>query len=594
MAVKKCIDVFSGNGKIDWAKVKKAGVAYAIIRATVKANTVDTQFVNNVNGCRNQTIPFDVYKYSYAKTEAAVKNEVDIVVNLLKKYSIKGCYIWWDVEDPSIRALGKSKITTLIKYAEKLIVAAGYKFGLYCGLDWYQNVLEVDKLNYIYWIARYPSTKKSPLDTNPDDKYKPVLKHQMWGWQYTGTGSVPGVSGDCDITIMYDVKMDSATPKKEETTVSDIDKVISVAEAEVGYLEKSSKSKYTASVGRSDEKTYGAGSSNWTKYGAWIGCNGDYWCASFVSWIFYKAFGQANGKKILTTYSPACEDIRGTIPKVSTPQRGDIIFFSGSRHAGANHIGIVTKVTSGYVYTIEGNTSGGSTVVDNGGGVAKKCYERGYYKILSYGRPKYTNTDCPAISAPASTSTTKDKNGCPYAKPTKTLSYGMHDDGVKWMKWYLNKLIDANILMATKLDHTNNYWGDTTSITVKGFQTLYPTTGTKNKPDGQFGSKCVEMAFNEVSKLNAKKNYEQANPKCYLPKTLPKCGYWQKGDNTKDTLRVKKFLLWVYPNSGITVQTGLYGDNTVKHVKAFQSAHGISPSGCWNASTQKAAEQYKK
>ena len=272
----------------------------------------------------------------------------------------------------------------------------------------------------------------------------------------------------------------------------------------------------------------------------------------------------------------------------------DIVNMIRNLYEKENNIGIVTKVTSGYVYTIEGNTSGGSTVVDNGGGVAKKCYERGYYKILSYGRPKYTNTDCPAISAPTSTSTTKDKNGCPYAKPTKTLSYGMYDDGVKWMKWYLNKLIDANILMATKLDHTNNYWGDTTSITVKGFQTLYPTTGTKNKPDGQFGSKCVEMAFNEVSKLNAKKTYEQANPKCYLPKTLPKCGYWQKGDNTKDTLRVKKFLLWVYPNSGITVQTGLYGDNTVKHVKAFQSAHGINPSGCWNASTQKAAEQYKK
>lgn len=590
---KKCIDVFSGNGKIDWSKVKNAGVAYAIIRATIKTNDVDSQFVNNINGCVKYTIPFDVYKYSYAKTTSEVKKEIDIVVELLKKHSIKGCYIWWDVEDPSIRSLGKNKITELIKFAEKCIVEAGYKFGLYCGLDWYQNVLDVDKLNYVYWIARYPSTKTMELNTAPDDKYKPSIKHEMWGWQYTGTGSVPGVSGDCDITIMYDVKMETKTEEKEVITVSDIDKVVEVAEAEVGYLEKSSKAKYTASVGRSDEKTYGAGSSNWTKYGAWIGCNGDYWCASFVSWIFYKAFGQTNGKKILTTYSPACEDIRGTIPKVSTPQRGDIIFFKGTRHAGANHIGLITKVTSGYIYTIEGNTSGGSSVVDNGGGVAKKCYEKGYEKILSYGRPKYTNvgTTTPATSTP----TTKDANGCPYAKPTKTLKYGMSDDGIKWMKWYLDKLIDANILMATKLDHTNNYWGDTTAATVKAFQTYYPTTGTNSyKPDGLFGTKCVDKAFSEVSKINAMKTYEEANPNCYLPKSLPACGYWQKGDETIDTLRIKKFLLWVYPNSGITITTNLYGDNTVKYVKAFQSAHGINPSGYWNKSTQLAAQQYKK
>lgn len=96
-----------------------------------------------------------------------------------------------------------------------------------------------------------------------------------------------------------------------------------------------------------------------------------------------------NGRDILTTYSAACETIRGTIPKITDPMPGDIIFFSGTRHSGANHIGIIYKVDSSTIYTVEGNTSGQSGVIDNGGEVATKSYDKSYSRILSYGRPKY-------------------------------------------------------------------------------------------------------------------------------------------------------------------------------------------------------------
>ena len=101
-----------------------------------------------------------------------------------------------------------------------------------------------------------------------------------------------------------------------------------------------------------------------------------------------------NGKKVLGIYSAACETIRGVMTRVASPEVGDIIFFRGSRHSGANHIGIIYKVANGMVYTIEGNTSGASGVVDNGGGVAAKSYSLNDSAILSYGRPKYSN-ECP-------------------------------------------------------------------------------------------------------------------------------------------------------------------------------------------------------
>ena len=151
-----------------------------------------------------------------------------------------------------------------------------------------------------------------------------------------------------------------------------VESVIAIAAAEVGYLEKKSNKDLNS-------KTANAGTKNYTKYGKWFGMNPAYWCAMFISWIFYKAYGTETGKKILGTYSASCETIRQKFIKnkryyTKNPKIGDIVFFSGSRHSGANHIAIVYQIKDNKIYTVEGNTSGASGVVDNGGGVAIICY----------------------------------------------------------------------------------------------------------------------------------------------------------------------------------------------------------------------------
>lgn len=173
------------------------------------------------------------------------------------------------------------------------------------------------------------------------------------------------------------------------------DKVINVANNEVGYIEKATNAFLY-------DKTANPGKNNWTKYGEWIKVNGNYWCASFISWCFNQAYGSA-GKTILGTYSASCETIRGKVTPVPSPTVGDLVFFKGTRHAGANHIALIYYVDDKNIYTIEGNTSGKSGVVDNGGEVARKQYKKTYSKILSYGRPRYdlpsssTHNDKPTI-----------------------------------------------------------------------------------------------------------------------------------------------------------------------------------------------------
>jgi hypothetical protein len=164
-------------------------------------------------------------------------------------------------------------------------------------------------------------------------------------------------------------------------------KLIDAALADVGYLEKKSNAQL-------DDKTANAGSGNWTKFGAWYGCglNGQPWCAMAVSrW--------ANLAGIPETVIPKFASCgvgvswfkqRGVWHKSAgyIPVPGDIIFFTHDGKSPA-HVGVVERVDSTRVYTIEGNTSGGSELIDNGGGVAKKSYPLNYAKILGYAHPAY-------------------------------------------------------------------------------------------------------------------------------------------------------------------------------------------------------------
>ena len=53
------------------------------------------------------------------------------------------------------------------------------------------------------------------------------------------------------------------------------------------------------------------------------------------------------------------------------------------------------------IYTVEGNTSGGSTLVANGGGVAKKSYSSDYSRIACIWRPKYKTGEAEKVAKEA-------------------------------------------------------------------------------------------------------------------------------------------------------------------------------------------------
>lgn len=192
-----------------------------------------------------------------------------------------------------------------------------------------------------------------------------------------------------------------------------VSKLLAVALAEEGYLEKASNSQL-------DSKTANAGHGNWTKYARDLDALGDFyngkkqtvaWCDMFVDWCFIKAFGREEGQKLINqpnkSYGAGCGMSANYFKEIgrfytTNPQPGDQIFFWNSGKSYAAHTGLVYAVDKNYVYTIEGNTSTAAGVVDNGGGVCKKKYALNYTRIYGYGRAKFDPEDgvLPSVPTP--------------------------------------------------------------------------------------------------------------------------------------------------------------------------------------------------
>lgn len=192
---RKGIDISSWQGKPDWEKVKTSGIAFAILRITEK-NGVDTSFEHNYKGCKANGIPVGVYKYSYALTVAEIQKEAQSVVDTLAGRGLD-FPVFLDLEHESQRKLSESTLNTMIKTFWSVVTAAGYRFGIYCNVDWYNNVIPAEaKSKYEFWLAAYPANDNGTIQ----ERLRPAAGV---GWQYSSKGKVSGISGDVDLDVFY-------------------------------------------------------------------------------------------------------------------------------------------------------------------------------------------------------------------------------------------------------------------------------------------------------------------------------------------------------------------------------------------------------
>lgn len=188
------IDVSQHNGNINWEEVRNH-IDFAILRLGWIGNknnhTLDTQFERNYNECKRLGIPIGVYVYCYSNNNDAMKSGAKWTIEKLKNKSLE-LPVYIDMEDNSIKHLGKDILTDLCFTFNKEIEDAGFWAGVYANRDWFNNYLHKDiiKNRFTTWIATYCA------GTN---KYEG--EYDMW--QNSSDGHIDGINGRVDTNYMY-------------------------------------------------------------------------------------------------------------------------------------------------------------------------------------------------------------------------------------------------------------------------------------------------------------------------------------------------------------------------------------------------------
>lgn len=477
MAEIKGIDVSANQGNINWKTVANYGMGFAILRITEKGNVIDPTFERNYKGCIDNKIPVGVYKYSYATSIGQIKTEANIVIKTLNKRKLD-YPVFLDIEDKCQRNISKNIMMQMINAFRAIIVKAGYKFGIYCGESWYNTYLPDGAKKYDCWIAHYPD----PDDGTMQTRVKPGTGI---GWQYSSKATIPGIPTKVDRSVFYKDYSSINNANKQEggnklTKEQAINALIAVAKNEIGYLEKATNAQL-------DSKTANAGYNNYTKYWRDIypAYQGQPWCACQISWDMMTAFGLETAKKLLRHWPYVyCPTMANLFTLYANPQVGDIVIF---KHNGVfTHTGLVIKVQGDKFWTIEGNTSGASGIVANGGGVCQKSYYNSQLPGTKFCRPDYSIvTSIKSGSSTNTSTTTTTKNW---------IEYGDRGNDVKNLQAKLNK-VGHNL-------EVDGICGNATVSAIKDFQEKYNLT-----VDGQAGKNTITK-LDSVIAAKENKNFK--------------------------------------------------------------------------------------
>lgn len=191
------IDVSEWQGDIDWQQVKDGGIEFAIIRLGYRRSetgelSTDEKALANLQGAAEAGIPTGAYFFSQAVTTQEALEEAEYALSLLEGYTLTYPLIYdWEHlgEDARTADVDARTLTDCIKTFCGRVEEAGFQSMIYFNPHFHENeVLYLEELtDYHFWLAMY--------DTQMDYPY------QIDMWQYSCTGSVPGITGDVDLNL---------------------------------------------------------------------------------------------------------------------------------------------------------------------------------------------------------------------------------------------------------------------------------------------------------------------------------------------------------------------------------------------------------
>ena len=199
---KKVMDISEHQGHIsNWEGIIKDNDIDAVIVRIGYSGAEDKHLAHNISELNRLGVPYGIYLYTYASTEADGVEDAEQTLNLIKKYNIKPTYpIYFDLEDWRYTNGAKSAptdTTTWVKiwkaYRDTMAKAGYTNVRIYSYQYLLQNRLnDPEILKYVDWVAAY----------TPQLTYQLPYSQPSWGWQYTDKEFVTGL-GNVDMSVWF-------------------------------------------------------------------------------------------------------------------------------------------------------------------------------------------------------------------------------------------------------------------------------------------------------------------------------------------------------------------------------------------------------
>lgn len=189
------IDVSHWQGRIDWDRVRAAGTRFAFIKATEGGLHLDPRFHENWEGARRVGIPRGAYHFIFwcrDPVEQArwfienVPNDPDMLPPVLD--------MEWNNHSrlcrrrvPREEALEKTRVILEMfhRHYGRLPI-------IYTDINFHRDVLEGEHFDATFWLRS--------VAAEPHERYR----DRRWTfWQWTQTGTVPGIRGGVDRNAFY-------------------------------------------------------------------------------------------------------------------------------------------------------------------------------------------------------------------------------------------------------------------------------------------------------------------------------------------------------------------------------------------------------
>lgn len=194
------IDVSEFQPSVDWEQVKEAGIEFAMIRVGYRGYgesgrlVEDKMFRRHMEGALAAGLDVGTYFFSQAVSREETLEEAEFVLERIGQYPVTypAAFDTEEIKGDTARTDGLSRE----QFTENCIVfcdrmkEAGYDTMIYANMKWMAFTLELEKLeDYSKWYADYEPVPQCPYDFSM--------------WQYTETGTVPGVEGNVDLNVYF-------------------------------------------------------------------------------------------------------------------------------------------------------------------------------------------------------------------------------------------------------------------------------------------------------------------------------------------------------------------------------------------------------